>query len=80
MAHIGHTLGNRWPVLHMMRGVAVAFDYPFFSADSTSLAQNGHRYDWLDAQGDMFAQAGKWRGRNLYADRLERKIHEAIAA
>lgn len=45
MDDVASILGNRWPVLHMMRGVAVANDYPFASADSTSLAQNGWRYD-----------------------------------
>jgi len=67
MDDVSSLLGNRWPVIHMMRGVAVAGDYPFASADSTSLAQNGHRYDSpLDALlGDP------WRGRRAYADRLE---------
>jgi len=67
MAEVDQALGNRWPEIHMMRGVAVAFDYPFGSADSTSLAQNGWRYDTKFDFGD------KWRGRRDYANRLERK-------
>lgn len=67
MDQVAALFGNRWPSLHMLRGVAVAFDYPFASADSTSLAQNGWRYDRpMDALlGD------RWRGRTAYADRLE---------
>lgn len=70
MDEIGAALGNRWPVLHMLRGTAVAFDYPFDSADSTSLAQNGWRYDTAFDFGD------RWAGRRAYADRLERR-HDA---
>jgi hypothetical protein len=66
MEEVAKALGNRWPVLHMMRGVAVAFDYPFDSADSTSLAQNGWRYDTVFDFGD------RWAGRRAYADTLER--------
>lgn len=62
MEEVSALFGNRWPVIHMMRGTAVARDYPFHSADSTSLAQNGHRYD---LPGD------NWAGRIAYADRLE---------
>lgn len=65
MAEVGKALGNRWPVLHMLRGVKVAFDYPFASADSTSLAQNGHRYDEEGTPDD------RWAGRRAYAERLE---------
>lgn len=67
MDEVAALLGATWPPIHMMRGVAVAFDYPFASADSTSLGQNGHRYDspfdliWGD----------RWAGRRAYADRLE---------
>jgi hypothetical protein len=68
MEDVDKLLGNRWPPLHMMRGVAVAFDYPFASADSTSLAQNGWRYD---SPIDTLA-GDSWRGRNAYADKLER--------
>lgn len=68
MERVERMLGNRWPPVHMMRGVAVAHDYPFSSADSTSLAQNGHRYD-----SPLDELAGdRWRGRRAYADRLER--------
>lgn len=72
MDEVAGLLGNRWPALHMLRGVAVAGDYPFVSADSTSLAQNGHRYDWMDGQSCLFDGARpQWFGRRSYADRLE---------
>jgi hypothetical protein len=29
MEDVAKLFGNRWPVIHMMRGVAVARDYPF---------------------------------------------------
>lgn len=67
MDEVSAALGNRWPPLHMLRGTAVAFDYPFVSADSTSLAQNGWRYDTAFDFGD------RWAGRRAYADRLERR-------
>lgn len=72
MDEVSALFGNHWPVIHMMRGVAVAYDYPFQSADSTSLAQNGWRYDsWIDRSlGDP------WSGRRTYADWLEGKGHE----
>lgn len=66
MDEVDCLLGNRWPALHMLRGAAVAFDYPFVSADSTSLAQNGWRYDTGFDFGD------RWAGRRAYADALER--------
>jgi hypothetical protein len=77
MEEVAGFLGNRWPVLHMMRGVAVAGRYPFDSADSTSLSQNGHRHDWKDRQYDFITGTlpEPWAGRRQYADRLE-----AIAA
>jgi hypothetical protein len=70
MEEIDAFFGNRWHPTHMLRGIKVAFDYPFDGADSTSLAQNGHLYDSpFDALwGD------RWRGRRAYADALERKI------
>lgn len=73
MDEVAAFLGNRWPVLHMMRGVAVAGRYPFASADSTSLSQNGHRHDWRDLQHDPFSPypVGAWKGRREYADNLE---------
>lgn len=77
MEEVARLFGNRWPPLHMMRGVAVAHDYPFISADSTSLAQNGHRYDWQDEpprQRSLFGDGPapeRWDGRRAYADRLE---------
>jgi hypothetical protein len=73
MEEVDKALGNRWPIIHMMRGTAVANDYPFTSADSTSLAQNGWRYDWQDKQSSLWesGEPDKWRGRRAYADRLE---------
>lgn len=65
MGEVAKAFGNHWPVIHMMRGTAVVHDYPFHSADSTSLAQNGWRYD------EKFDFGDKWRGRRAYADRLE---------
>lgn len=68
MDEVGRALGADWPPLHMLRGVAVGGDYPFISCDSTSLAQNGWRYDApMDA---LFGDP--WRDRRAYADRLER--------
>src|SRR5690606_2198746 len=32
MEDVAKALGNRWPVIHMMRGTLVARDYPFSSA------------------------------------------------
>ena len=68
MGEVATLLGNRWPPLHMMRGVKVAHDYPFTSADSTSLAQNGWRYD--SPMDELWGRP--WQGRTAYADRLER--------
>lgn len=67
MDEVAALMGNAWHPMHMLRGTAVAFDYPFISADSTSLAQNGHRYDSPMARlwGDQ------WGGRRAYAKRLE---------
>lgn len=72
MDELARAIGNQWPVTHMMRGTLVAREYPFTTADSTSLAQNGHRYDYQDGQHDAFLASGRWSGRNRYADRLER--------
>lgn len=68
MDEVAAALGNQWPNLHMMRGTAVFRDYPFTSADSSSIAKNGWRYDSriYDIIGDP------WAGRIAYADRLER--------
>lgn len=72
MDEVAQLMGNAWHPLHMLRGTAVAHLYPFASADSTSLAQNGWRYD-----APMDALLGeRWRGRAAYADRLEGK-HDA---
>lgn len=73
MEEVAALMGNDWHPLHMLRGTLVAQQYPFASADSTSLAQNGHRYDWQDRQQDAFDVAQRWGGRNRYADRLEGK-------
>ncbi|MET4664901.1 hypothetical protein ABIC17_001811 [Sphingomonas sp. PvP056] len=68
MDEVASLFGNSWHPLHMLRGVAVGGDYPFHSADSTSLAQNGHRYD--SPMDELFGDP--WRGRTAYAQRLER--------
>lgn len=52
MEEVARLMGNRWHPLHMLRGVLVAHLFPFVSADSSSLAQNGHRYDQQDGQPD----------------------------
>lgn len=68
MDEVAKLFGNDWPCVHMLRGTAVAGEYPFSSADSSSLAQNGWRYDRpMDA---LFG--AQWAGRLAYADRLER--------
>lgn len=77
MDEVAKLMGNIWHPLHMLRGTAVAFDYPFISADSTSLAQNGHRYDWQDDQWCLISgPPRKWKGRANYADRLEGRRDE----
>lgn len=58
-----------WSKVHMLRGIAVAFELDFAGADSSSLGQNGHRYD--SGMDGLFGE--KWRGRNAYADKLEGK-------
>jgi hypothetical protein len=76
MEEVARALGNRWPPIHMMRGTRVAFDYPFASADSTSLAQNGWRYDSpLET-----ALGNRWNGRRAYADALEGKYRRNSAS
>lgn len=73
MDEVSALMGNRWHPTHMLRGVLVGADYPFVSCDSTSLAQNGHRYDWMDRQHHLFDGArAQWSGRRHYADKLER--------
>jgi hypothetical protein len=72
MAEVDRAFGNRWPVIHMMRGTAVARMYPFASADSTSLAQNGWRYD-----SPLFTD-DRWAGRRAYADKLEGNVARRI--
>lgn len=68
MDEVAAFLGNRWPVLHMMRGVLVGGDYPFITVDSTSLAQNHNRYRLRLFSGTP----DEWSGVVAYADRLER--------
>ncbi len=68
MDEVAALMGNRWHSLHMLRGVAVGGDYPFVSCDSTSLAQNHHRYRLR-----LFAGTpDEWSGVRAYADKLER--------
>lgn len=68
MDEVAAAFGNIWPATHMLRGIAVGGDYPFVSCDSTSLAQNHHRYRLR-----LFAgTADEWTGVTAYADRLER--------
>ncbi|WP_066794993.1 hypothetical protein [Sphingomonas soli] len=68
MDEVAALMGNSWHPLHMLRGVAVGGDYPFLSCDSTSLAQNHHRYRLR-----LFAgTADEWSGVRAYADKLER--------
>lgn len=68
MDDVAALMGNCWHALHMLRGVLVGGDYPFVSCDSTSLAQNHHRYRL-----PLFAgQSDEWSGARAYADRLER--------
>lgn len=71
MDEVAQLMGGAWHPLHMLRGILVAREYPFVKADATTLAQNGHRYDWQDGQHDAFDPARRWKGRNAYADRLE---------
>ena len=66
MDEVAAAFGNHWPVIHMMRGVLVAREYPFTTADASSGAQNGWRYDSSLDFGD------RWAGRRAYLDRLER--------
>ena len=65
IAELDKAFGNRWPVIHMMRGIAVKDHWPFATVDGTTLAQNGWRYDTAFDFGDP------WRGRRAYAERLE---------
>jgi hypothetical protein len=68
MDEVTALMGSRWHPLHMLRGVAVGGDYPFVSCDSTSLAQNHHRYRMR-----LFAGTpDEWSGVCAYADKLER--------
>lgn len=66
MDELAALLGNQWPELHMMRGLLVQNEFPFGSADAATLAKNGHRYD------SPLGIDPTYRGRNEYADRLER--------
>jgi hypothetical protein len=67
MDEVAGLMGNSWHPLHMLRGVLVGGEYPFVSCDSTSLAQNHHRYRL-----PLFAgTADEWTGVRAYADKLE---------
>lgn len=60
-------LGNDYPLIHQFRGILVAGMVDFIAtADATTLAQNGHRYDSKIPQFDT-----GFDGRRAYADRLE---------
>lgn len=68
MDEVAALMGGNWHPLHMLRGVLVGGDYPFVSCDSTSLAQNHHRYRLR-----LFAGTpDEWSGVRAYADKLER--------
>lgn len=69
MDDVDAALGNRWPPLHMLRGIAVSGDYDqLASTDATTLAQNHHRY-----RQPLFAGTpDEWSGVRAYADHLER--------
>ncbi|WP_334656699.1 hypothetical protein [Sphingomonas panaciterrae] len=68
MDEVAGLMGATWHPLHMLRGVLVGGDYPFVSCDSTSLAQNHHRY-----RQPLFAGTpDEWMGVRAYADKLER--------
>lgn len=69
MDEVATLMGNSWHPLHMLRGVLVGGAYPFVSCDSTSLAQNHHRYRLR-----LFAgSTDEWSGIRAYADQLERR-------
>jgi hypothetical protein len=68
MDDVAALMGNHWHPIHMLRGVAVGGNYPFVSCDSTSLAQNNHRYRLRLFTGTT----DEWSGLRAYADKLER--------
>ncbi|WP_313337183.1 hypothetical protein [Sphingobium yanoikuyae] len=82
MDEVSKLMGNVWHPLHMLRGIAVAFQYPFIGADATTLAQNGHRYSIDMKQPDIWGElpTDQWAGRRAYADRLEGRHREKRAA
>lgn len=69
MRKVWEILGRRrcLPVIHMLRGTDVADLFPFHSADSSSLGQNGHRYKMPLFQGTN----DEFSGVIAYAERLE---------
>lgn len=71
MEEVSKLMGNTWHPLHMLRGILVARQYPFVRVDSTSLAQNGHRYDCEDQHADALdlelGADGIWRWKGLIA-------------
>lgn len=78
MDEVWDVLGRRQvkPVIHMLRGVAVAHLYPFDSADSTGFAQSMHRY-----RQPLFAgTADEWTGIIAFANRLEARASAVQAA
>lgn len=68
MDEVAKLMGNSWHPLHMLRGVLVGGEYPFVSCDSTSLAQNHHRY----RMPLFIGTPHEWQGTVAYADKLER--------
>lgn len=57
------------PVIHMLRGTALCHLFPFFSADSSSVGQNSHRYTM-----PLFAGTdAEFEGVIAYANKLERR-------
>ena len=55
------------PIIHMLRGTAVHDWFPFFSADSSSVGQNSHRYN-MPLYGGT---ADAYSGAIAYAHKLE---------
>jgi len=77
MDEVWEALGRRVivPEVHMLRGTAVSHLYPFATADSSSLAQNGHVYRKLPLA--LFeGQCGSLD----YADKLERSDRRVLRA
>lgn len=75
MCEVWEVLGRRryMPETHMLRGTAVSGLFPFSSADSSSVAQNGHihRKKALALFPENFGAAD-------YADKLEAAAHQVL--